>query len=157
MPDSTIVPNDLSSFWMPFTANRQFKNNPRLIDSADGVYYSDTNGRKIFDGLSGLWTCGAGHNRKEINAAVSKQLGKLDYSPGFQYGHLLSFELANKVVELTPLGLDKVFFTDSGSETIDTAMKMARGYWRNKGQPGITMRKFDHILRPTSFDKSIVY
>ena len=130
---------DLNAHWMPFTANRQFKNNPRLIDSADGVYYSDTNGRKIFDGLSGLWTCGAGHNRKEINAAVSKQLGKLDYSPGFQYGHLLSFELANKVVELTPLGLDKVFFTDSGSETIDTAMKMARGYWRNKGQPGKTM------------------
>ena len=130
---------DLNAHWMPFTANRQFKNNPRLIDSADGVYYSDTNGRKIFDGLSGLWTCGAGHNRKEINAAVSKQLGKLDYSPGFQYGHLLSFELANKVVELTPLGLDKVFFTDSGSETIDTVMKMARGYWRNKGQPGKTM------------------
>jgi len=129
---------DLNAHWMPFTANRQFKKNPRLIESADGVYFSDTNGRKIFDGLSGLWTCGAGHNRKEINTAVSKQLGKLDYSPGFQYGHPLSFELANKVVELTPSGLDKVFFTDSGSETIDTALKMARGYWRNKGQPGKT-------------------
>ncbi|MDG2422135.1 MAG: aspartate aminotransferase family protein [Gammaproteobacteria bacterium] len=129
---------DLSAHWMPFTANRQFKKNPRLIESADGVYFSDANGRKIFDGLSGLWTCGAGHNRKEINTAVSKQLGKLDYSPGFQYGHPLSFELANKVVELTPSGLDKVFFTDSGSETIDTALKMARGYWRNKGQPGKT-------------------
>ena len=129
---------DLNAHWMPFTANRQFKKNPRLIESADGVYFSDTNGRKIFDGLSGLWTCGAGHNRREINTAVSKQLGKLDYSPGFQYGHPLSFELANKVVELTPSGLDKVFFTDSGSETIDTALKMARGYWRNKGQPGKT-------------------
>ena len=129
---------DLNAHWMPFTANRQFKKNPRLIESADGVYFSDTNGRKIFDGLSGLWTCGAGHNRKEINTAVSKQLGKLDYSPGFQYGHPLSFELANKVVELTPPRLDKVFFTDSGSETIDTALKMARGYWRSKGLPGKT-------------------
>jgi len=127
---------DLSAHWMPFTANRQFKKDPRLIMSAEGVHYTDSNNKTIFDGLSGLWTCGAGHNRKEINDAVSLQLGKLDYSPGFQFGHTLSFELANKVVELTPSGLDKVFFTDSGSETIDTVLKMARGYWRNKGQPG---------------------
>ena len=129
---------DLSAHWMPFTANRQFKKDPRLIMSAEGVHYTDSNNKRIFDGLSGLWTCGAGHNRKEINDAVSSQLGKLDYSPGFQFGHTLSFELANKVVELTPSGLDKVFFTDSGSETIDTVLKMARGYWRNKGQPGKT-------------------
>ena len=106
--------------------------------SAKGAYYTDTEGREIFDGLSGLWTCGAGHSREEITAAVSSQISKLDYSPGFQYGHELSFELANKVVELTPSTLDHVFFTDSGSETIDTALKMARGYWRSRGQPGKT-------------------
>ena len=129
---------DLSAHWMPFTANRQFKKNPRLLVKGEGVHYTDAEGRKIFDGLSGLWTCGAGHGRKEINEAVTSQLNTLDYSPGFQFGHPLSFELANKVVELTPSGLDKVFFTDSGSETIDTVLKMARGYWRNKGQPSKT-------------------
>jgi len=121
---------------MPFTGNRQFKDQPRLMASAKGAYYTDADGREIFDGLSGLWTCGLGHGREEITAAVSAQIGKLDYSPGFQFGHELSFELANKVVELTPSKLDHVFFTDSGSETIDTALKMARGYWRSKGQPG---------------------
>jgi len=123
---------------MPFTGNRQFKDNPRLMVSAKGAYYTDSNGREIFDGLSGLWTCGAGHSRPEITEAVSAQIAKLDYSPGFQYGHPLSFELANKVVEMTPAGLDYVFFTDSGSETIDTALKMARGYWRTLGMPGKT-------------------
>ncbi len=104
--------------------------------SARGAYYTDVDGREIFDGLSGLWTCGAGHCREEITAAVTAQMSKLDYSPGFQYGHELSFELANKLVEMTPSGLDHVFFTDSGSETIDTALKMARGYWRARGLPG---------------------
>ncbi|MDE0732496.1 MAG: aspartate aminotransferase family protein [Gammaproteobacteria bacterium] len=121
---------------MPFTGNRQFKEKPRMIAAAKGAYYTDADGRQIFDGLSGLWTCGLGHGREEITAAVSKQIADLDYSPGFQYGHELSFKLANRVVELTPSGLDKVFFTDSGSETIDTALKIARGYWRSKGQPG---------------------
>ena len=123
---------------MPFTGNRQFKQDPRILVAADGLYYTDADGRQIFDGLSGLWTCGAGHNRKEINDAISKQLSTLDYSPGFQYAHPLSFELANKVVELTPTGLDKVFFTDSGSESVETALKIARGYWRNMGQPSKT-------------------
>ena len=123
---------------MPFTGNRQFKQDPRILVGADGLYYTDAGGRQIFDGLSGLWTCGAGHNRKEINDAITKQLSTLDYSPGFQYGHPLSFELANKVVELTPAALDKVFFTDSGSETVETALKIARGYWRNLGQPSKT-------------------
>ncbi|GJM13260.1 MAG: beta alanine--pyruvate aminotransferase [Pseudohongiella sp.] len=104
--------------------------------SASGAYYTDVDGRQIFDGLSGLWTCGLGHGREEITAAVSAQVASLDYSPGFQYGHELSFQLANKVVDLTPSNLDHVFFTDSGSETIDTALKMARAYWRSKGQPG---------------------
>ncbi len=121
---------------MPFTGNRQFKDNPRLLQKADGVYYYDTDGRQIFDGLSGLWTCGAGHNRREIVEAVSNQVAELDYSPGFQYGHPLSFRLANKIVELTPDGLEYVFFTDSGSETVDTALKIARAYWRNMGKPG---------------------
>lgn len=134
----TLSRKQLEAHWMPFTGNRQFKDNPRLMASAKGAYYTDTKGREIFDGLSGLWTCGAGHGREEITAAVSKQISELDYSPGFQYGHELSFELANKVVELTPASLDYVFFTDSGSETIDTALKMARGYWRTLGKPGKT-------------------
>ena len=127
---------ELNAHWMPFTGNRQFKKNPRMMVSAKGAYYTDDQGRQIFDGLSGLWTCGAGHGREEIISAVTKQMTTLDYSPGSQFGHALSFELANKIVELTPDGLEHVFFTDSGSETIDTALKMARGYWRSKGQPG---------------------
>jgi len=133
-----IDKQQLDAHWMPFTGNRQFKQDPRILVGADGLYYTDAGGRQIFDGLSGLWTCGAGHNRKEINDAITKQLSTLDYSPGFQYGHPLSFELANKVVELTPAALDKVFFTDSGSETVETALKIARGYWRNLGQPSKT-------------------
>ena len=132
----TLSREQLEAHWMPYTGNRQFKDNPRLMASAKGAYYTDTNGKEIFDGLSGLWTCGLGHGRDEITAAVSAQMTRLDYSPGFQYGHELSFELANKVVQLTPSKLDHVFFTDSGSETVDTALKMARGYWRSKGQPG---------------------
>lgn len=132
----TLSREQLEAHWMPFTGNRQFKDHPRMMASAKGAYYFDAAGRKIFDGLSGLWTCGLGHGREEITAAVSAQMSTLDYSPGFQYGHELSFELANKIVELTPSKLDHVFFTDSGSETVDTALKMARGYWRSKGQPG---------------------
>ncbi len=132
----TLSKEQLKAHWMPFTGNRQFKEQPRLITAADGVYYTASDGRQVFDGLSGLWCCGAGHNRPEINEAVARQMAKLDYSPGFQYGHPLSFELANKVVELTPDGLDHVFFTDSGSETIDTALKIARGFWRSRGMPG---------------------
>ena len=132
----TLSREQLEAHWMPFTGNRQFKDHPRMMASAKGAYYLDADSRKIFDGLSGLWTCGLGHGREEITAAVSAQMSSLDYSPGFQYGHELSFELANKVVEMTPSKLNHVFFTDSGSETIDTALKMARGYWRSKGQPG---------------------
>ena len=124
----------LESHWMPFTANREFKAAPRMIVSAEGAYYKDTDGRKIFDGLSGLWCSGLGHGRKEITDAVAKQIGTLDYSPGFQYGHPLSFELANRIRDLTPEGLDYVFFTGSGSEAADTSLKMARAYWRAKGQ-----------------------
>lgn len=128
----------LKAHWMPFTGNRQFKKDPRMLVAAEGVHYIDGAGRRVLDGLSGLWTCGLGHGREEIARAVSRQIATLDYSPGFQYGHPLSFALAEKLVELTPAGLDHVFFTNSGSEAVDTALKMALGYWRNKGMPGKT-------------------
>ena len=123
---------------MPFTGNRQFKKDPRIIVSAEGNYYTDAEGRKIFDGLSGLWTCGAGHARREITAAVSKQVATLDYSPAFQFGHTKAFELAHRITELMPDGLDRVFFTGSGSDSVETALKIARGYWRKKGKAGKT-------------------
>lgn len=128
----------LQAHWMPFTGNREFKQNPRMIAAAEGHYFIDVEGRRVFDGLSGLWTTGLGHCRREISEAVSRQIATLDYSPGFQFGHRLSFELANRVVELMPEGLDRVFFTNSGSEGVDTALKMARAYWRLRGQGGKT-------------------
>ena len=124
----------LDAHWMPYTGNRQFKANPRMIVEGSGAYYTDSEGRKIFDGLSGLWCAGLGHGRREIAEAIGKQAMKLDYAPAFQFGHPLSFELANRVKELTPAGLDYVFFTGSGSESADTSLKMARAYWRAKGQ-----------------------
>jgi beta-alanine--pyruvate transaminase len=124
----------LDAHWMPFTGNRNFKASPRMIAGASGAYYIDSDGRKIFDGLSGLWCCGLGHGRAEITEAARKQLDTLDYSPAFQYGHPLAFELANKIKELVPAGLDYVFFTSSGSDAADTSLKMARAYWRAKGQ-----------------------
>ena len=120
--------------WMPFTANREFKARPRIIVSATGSYFTDERGRKIFDGLSGLWTCGAGHARREISEAVSQQISRLDYAPAFQFGHPGSFELANRIVEFMPPGLNRVFFTSSGSEAVDSALKMARAYWRLQGR-----------------------
>ena len=126
----------LDSHWMPYTGNRDFKAHPRMMASAQGCFYTDADGRKIFDGLSGLWTCGLGHGRQEIVDAASRQLATLDYSPAFQFGRPLSFALANKLKELTPAGLDYVFFTGSGSESADTSLKMARAYWRAKGQAG---------------------
>ena len=128
----------LEAHWMPYTGNRDFKANPRLMASAQGCYYTDVDGRKILDGLSGLWCCGLGHARPELIEAASRQMATLDYSPAFQYGHELSFELANKIKELTPAGLDYVFFTGSGSESADTSLKMARAYWRTRGQAGKT-------------------
>jgi beta-alanine--pyruvate transaminase len=124
----------LDAHWMPFTANRDFKANPRMMVSAKGCYYTDNHGKQIFDGLSGLWCCGLGHGRSELTEAATRQLATMDYSPAFQFGHPLSFELANKLKELTPAGLDYVFFTGSGSESADTSLKMARAYWRAKGQ-----------------------
>ena len=126
----------LDAHWMPYTGNRQFKANPRMIVEGSGAYYTDSEGRKIFDGLSGLWCAGLGHGRREIAEAIGKQAMKLDYAPAFQFGHPLSFELANAIKARTPAGLDHVFFCASGSEAADTALKMARAYWRLKGQGG---------------------
>ena len=128
----------LAAHWMPFTGNRDFKAQPRLITAARGAWFTDQDGRQIFDGLSGLWCSGMGHCRQEITAAVSRQVATLDYSPAFQFGHPLSFELANRIVERLPAGLNRVFFTGSGSESADTSLKIARAYWRTRGQAGKT-------------------
>ncbi|WP_155859213.1 omega-aminotransferase AptA [Acinetobacter lactucae] len=124
--------------WMPFSANRNFHKDPRMIVGAKGSYLIDSTGREVYDSLSGLWTCGAGHTLPEIQQAVSTQLSKLDYSPAFQFGHPLSFQLAERIIQHMPEKLQHVFFTDSGSESADTAIKMARAYWRIKGKPSKT-------------------
>lgn len=128
----------LDAYWMPYTGNRDFKQDPRIIVEAEGNYYIDADGRKIFDGLSGLWTCGAGHRRPEIIEAISKQAKQLDYAPAFQFGHPKAFELAHRMTELMPEGMNRVFFTGSGSESVETALKMARAYWRKRGQASKT-------------------
>ncbi len=132
---SKLSQPQMDALWMPYTANRQFKASPKMITGAQGNYLIDDNGRKIFDGLSGLWTCGAGHNRPEIAEAVAKQLTTLDYAPAFQYGHNLAFELADRLANMAPADINKVFFTNSGSEAADTSTKIARAYWRQQGQP----------------------
>mgnify|MGYP001594626379 CR=1 FL=1 len=128
----------LNAHWMPFTGNRDFKSAPRWITEAKGAYYGTPDGRKIFDGLSGLWCTGLGHARSEIVQAVSRQVAQLDYAPAFQFGHPLSFELAHRITGHMPAGLNRVFFTGSGSEAADTSLKMARAYWRTKGQASKT-------------------
>ncbi|MBH9551484.1 aspartate aminotransferase family protein [Inhella gelatinilytica] len=133
-------PEWLAAHWMPFTGNRQFKAAPRLFTAASGTHYTTADGRQIFDGLSGLWCCGLGHGRPELVDAVARQLATLDYSPAFQFGHPLSFELANQIVARMPKdsGLNRVFFTASGSEAADTSLKIARAYWRAQGQASKT-------------------
>ncbi|WP_233869024.1 aspartate aminotransferase family protein [Paraburkholderia adhaesiva] len=131
---SRPVIDDLSSFWMPFTANRQFKAAPRLLASAKGMYYRTTDGRELLDGSAGLWCVNAGHAREEIVAAIAQQAGTLDYAPPFQMGHPLAFEAAARVTELMPAGLDRIFFTNSGSESVDTALKIALAYHRARGE-----------------------
>src|SRR6201997_2695165 len=131
---SRPVIDDLSSFWMPFTANRQFKDAPRLLESAKGMYYRTTDGREVLDGCAGLWCVNAGHGRDEIVAAITEQLSTLDFAPTFQMGHPLAFEAATKVAELMPDGLDRIFFTNSGSESVDTALKIALAYHRARGE-----------------------
>ena len=128
------VIDDLSSFWMPFTANRQFKAAPRMLESAKGMYYRSTDGREVLDGTAGLWCVNAGHCRDEIVDAVQKALATLDFAPTVQMGHPLAFEAATKVAGLMPEGLDRIFFTNSGSESVDTALKIALAYHRARGE-----------------------
>jgi len=133
-----LTQQQLDSHWMAFSGNRQFKQDPRIITAAEGAYYTDAEGRKIFDALSGLWTCGLGHSVPEINDAVAQQVKQLDYSPAFQFGHPKAFQLAEKITEFMPAGLNRVFYTGSGSESADTSLKIARAYWRKKGQASKT-------------------
>jgi beta-alanine--pyruvate transaminase len=125
---------DLEALWMPFTANRQYKASPRLLARAEGMHYWTPDGRKILDGVAGLWCVNAGHGRKEITDAVSKQLATMEFAPPFQMGHPPAFELATEVVKLTPGDLKHVFFTNSGSESVDTALKIAIAYHRLRGE-----------------------
>ena len=129
---------NLENFWMPFTANRQFKQAPRLLESAQGMYYRDVDGHQILDGTAGLWCVNAGHGRREIAEAVARQLEKLDYAPAFQMGHPIAFEFAERLAQVAPggpaAGLDRVFFAGGGSEAVDTALKIAIAYQRAIGQ-----------------------
>ena len=131
-------PNDLESYWMPFTANRQFKQNPRLLVSAKDMHYQSHDGRTVLDGTSGLWCVNAGHSRPKIVKAVQDQVAELDYAPGFQMGHPKVFALANKVAALAPDPLGHVFFTNSGSEAVDTALKIALAYHKVRGEAART-------------------
>ena len=124
----------LDSHWMPFTGNRDFKSSPRIVVKAEGMYYWDIDGNKILDGCSGLFTCAAGHCRKEIVTAVHEQMVKLDYTPHFNMGHPSSFELSKEISQITPTNMDKIFFCNSGSEAIDSSIKIVSAYWRAKGE-----------------------
>ena len=126
-------PNNLESFWMPFTANRQFKANPRMFVGAKDMHYTTAEGRQVLDGTAGLWCCNAGHNRAPVVEAIQKQAGEMDYAPAFQMGHPKAFELASRLAEMTPEGMDHAFFTNSGSEAVDTALKIALAYHRTRG------------------------
>jgi beta-alanine--pyruvate transaminase len=128
------LPNNLEAFFMPFTANRQFKSAPRLLVEAEGMYFKDQTGRRILDGTSGLWCVNAGHGRKPIIEAVQRQVAKLDYAPTFQLGHPIAFEAAAKLAAMLPTPLDHVFFANSGSEAVDSALKIAIAYHRVRGE-----------------------
>ena len=128
------APNDLRAFWMPFTANRQFKKAPRMFVRAEGMHYWTSDGRQVLDGTAGLWCCNAGHCRPRITAAIAEQAGEMDYAPAFQMGHPKAFELANRVIGIAPEGIEHVFFTNSGSESVETALKIAIAYHRARGE-----------------------
>ncbi|MGV3695183.1 MAG: aspartate aminotransferase family protein [Paracoccus marcusii] len=136
--DRKPAPNDLRAFWMPYTANRQFKSAPRMLVASKDMHYTAADGRQILDGTAGLWCCNAGHCRPKITEAVRTQVGELDYAPAFQMGHPLAFELANRIVDIAPDGMDHVFYTNSGSEAVDTALKIALAYHRARGDAART-------------------
>lgn len=127
-------PNNLDAFWMPFTDNKSFKAHPRLLARAEGMHYYTPDGREILDGTAGLWCCNAGHGRREITEAIQRQAAVMDFAPTFQLGHPIAFEAAARVAEMTPAGLDRIFFTNSGSESADTALKIALAYHRARGE-----------------------
>lgn len=131
---SAAIPNNLEAFWMPFTANRQFKKAPRMFVAAKDMHYTTAEGNKVLDGTAGLWCCNAGHSRPRIVEAVQKQIAELDYAPAFQMGHPKAFELAARLAAMLPSPMDHVFFTNSGSESVDTALKIALAYQRAIGQ-----------------------
>ena len=138
MSTYSAIPNDLEAFWMPFTANQQFKSNPRMLVSAENMHYKSQDGRDILDGTAGLWCVNAGHKREKIVSAIQAQVEELDYAPAFQMGHPKAFALANKLVEITPEDMNHVFFTNSGSESVETALKIAIAYQRMRGQASRT-------------------
>ncbi len=135
MSDRTsATPNDLRAFWMPFTANRQFKGAPRMLVASKDMHYTTADGRQVLDGTAGLWCCNAGHCREKITEAVRAQVGELDYAPAFQMGHPKAFELANRLVDMAPANMAHAFFTNSGSESVETALKIAIAYHRARGE-----------------------
>jgi beta-alanine--pyruvate transaminase len=131
---SAALPNDLEAYWMPFTPNRAFKKAPRLITRAKDMYYYTADGRAVLDATAGLWCCNAGHGRDEIVAAIKRQAEELDYAPAFQFGHPHAFELASRIAALATGDLDHVFFCNSGSEAVDTALKIALAYHHVRGE-----------------------
>ncbi len=130
--------DEMEAFWMPFTANRQFKANPRMLAKAEGMHYWTPEGRQILDAVAGLWCVNAGHGRKEISDAVSRQIATMEYAPPFQMGHPTAFQLANEVAGWLPKDMGHVFFTNSGSESVDTALKIALAYHRARGEASRT-------------------
>jgi len=134
LPRTRAITNNLEAYWMPFTANRQFKKAPRLLVRAKDMYYWAADGHKVLDGAAGLWCVNAGHARPKISEAVANQVKELDYAPAFQMGHPKSFELASRLVTYMPRGIDHVFFTNSGSESVETALKIAFAYQRARGE-----------------------
>ena len=133
-----ISGQDLSAYWMPFTANRQFKSKPRLLTRAEGMFYWDDSGRPVLDAVGGLWCVNAGHGRTRIVQAIQQQAAEMDFAPPFQMSHPKAFELAERLAQIAPAGMNKVFFTNSGSESVDTALKMALAYHRVRGEASRT-------------------
>ena len=136
-PSSAVraeVPNDLAAFWLPFTPNRAFKKRPRLVARSKDMHYYTPEGREILDATAGLWCSNAGHNRKPIVEAIQRQAGELDYAPVFNFAHPLAFQLSSRIAELAPADLDHVFFSNSGSEAVDSALKIALAYHNVRGQ-----------------------